>query len=459
MKIKNQISLLITGILILPTLCMVLFPIYTYYNSPRRFLMKGYREIRKINEANLSESDWNQIQNYIEKIPPEVQIMIFFNSKIILSTIPEIKTGSTHNPKELFDFVQTTNSSYDYQFQSFFLEEQAKKEARDASHKNKGLIISRFDAKEKSSLKRIPKFMMHIFFVVLVFEALSITVIILIAKSVSNSIEIIQKATQKIANGELDTKLEISGRRNSNEILQLTEDLERMRKALKENLERRSRFIMGISHDLRTPVALIKGYSEAVSDGIVNSIDDIKKSVSIINTKAGQLESMINDLINYVKMDNIEWKKTLRPVELKAFLKDFAANMECAAELYKRKISSSIEIEEQQILMDKNLFTRALENIYGNALRYTNDGDSISLEAKKNSFGKTEISISDTGVGIPEEDLEKVFELFFRASNSRRENGMGIGLSVVKSIIDSHGWSINVKSRPNKGTTFTITLN
>ena len=92
-------------------------------------------------------------------------------------------------------------------------------------------------------------------------------------------------------------------------------------------------------------------------------------------------------------------------------------------------------------------------------MRYTNDGDSISLEAKKNSFGKTEISISDTGVGIPEEDLEKVFELFFRASNSRRENGMGIGLSVVKSIIDSHGWSINVKSKPNKGTTFTITLN
>ena len=459
MKIKNQISLLITGIIILPTLCMILFPIYTYYNSPRRFLMKGYKEIRNINEANLSESDWNQIQNYIEKIPPEVQILIFYNSKIILSTIPELKTGSTHNPKELFDFVQTTNSSYDYQFQSFFLENQPKKDARDGSHKNKGLIISRFDAKEKNSLKRIPKFMMHIFFVVLAFESLSITVIILIAKSVSNSIEIIQKATQKIANGELDTKLEISGRRNSNEILQLTEDLERMRKALKENLERRSRFIMGISHDLRTPVALIKGYSEAVSDGIVNSIDDIKKSVSIINTKAGQLESMINDLINYVKMDNIEWKKTLRPVELKSFLKDFAANMECAAELYKRKISSSIEIDEQQVLMDKNLFTRALENIYGNALRYTNDGDSISLEAKKNSLGKTEISISDTGVGIPEEDLEKVFELFFRASNSRRENGMGIGLSVVKSIIDSHGWSINVKSKPNQGTTFTITLN
>lgn len=458
MKIKNQISLLITGIIILPTLCMIFFPIYTYYSSPRRFLMKGYKEIRKINEANFSESDWNQIQNYIEKIPPEVQILVFYNSKIILSTIPELKTGSTHNPKELFDFVQTTNSAYDYQFQSFFLEDQ-QKEARDGSHKNKGLIISRFDAKEKSSLNRIPKFMMHIFFVVLVFETLSITVIILIAKSVSNSIEIIQKATQKIANGELDTKLEISGRRNSNEILQLTEDLERMRKALKENLERRSRFIMGISHDLRTPVALIKGYSEAVSDGIVNSIDDIKKSISIINTKAGLLESMINDLINYIKIDNTEWKKTLRPVELKSFLKDFATNMEGAAELYKRKISSSIEIEEQQVLMDKNLFTRALENIYGNALRYTNDGDSISLEAKKNPLGKTEISISDTGVGIPEEDLEKVFELFFRASNSRRENGMGIGLSVVKSIIDSHGWSINVKSKPNQGTTFTITLN
>lgn len=458
MKIKNQISLLIIGIIILPTLCMVLFPIYTYYNSPRRFLMKGYKEIRKINELNLSENDWNQIQNYIERIPPEVQVLILYNSKIILSTIPELKEGSQRSPKELFDFMQTTNSSYDYQFQSFLLKQDEEDGGQSINHRNKGMIVSRFYTKDKSSLKRIPKFMTHIFFVLMVFEALSITVIILIAKSISNSIEIIQKATQRIANGELDTKIEISGKRNSNEILLLTEDLERMRKALKENLERRSRFIMGISHDLRTPVALIKGYSEAVSDGIVNSTGDIKKSVSIINTKAGQLESMINDLINYVKMDNTEWKKTLRPVEIKSFLNDFAANMECTAELYRRKISSSIEIEEHQVLMDKNLFTRALENIYGNALRYTNDGDAISLEAKKNPAGKIEISISDTGVGIPKDDLEKVFELFFRASNSRRENGMGIGLSVVKSIIDSHGWSINVKSTPGEGTTFIITL-
>ena len=458
MKIKNQISLLIIGIIILPTICTVLFPIYAYYSSPHRFLMKGYNEIRKINEANLSENDWNQIQNYIEKVPPKVQVLIYYDSKIIFSTIPELKTGAMRNPKELFDFMQGTNSSYDYQFQTFFLKRNSENKDAEINHNNKGLIISRFYKKEKGFIKRIPKFMTHIFIFVLTFEAMSITLIILIAKSVSNSIEIIQKATQKIANGELDTKIEISGRRNSNEILLLTEDLERMRKALKENLERRSRFIMGISHDLRTPVALIKGYSEAVSDGIVNSIGDIKKSVSIINTKAGQLESMINDLINYVKMDNTEWKKTLRPVELKSFLSDFAANMECTAELYKRKISSSIQIEEQQVLMDKNLFTRALENIYGNALRYTKAGDSISLEAKKDSIGKTEISISDTGVGIPEEDLEKVFELFFRASNSRRENGMGIGLSVVKSIIDSHGWSINVKSKPNIGTTFTITL-
>ncbi len=264
--------------------------------------------------------------------------------------------------------------------------------------------------------------------------------------------------TRKIANGELDTDIKFAEKSSTNEILELTKDLDSMRNSLKEEQERRSRFIMGISHDLHTPVAIIKGYSEAISDGVVNDIDGIKKSAAIINTKSEQLESMIKELIDYVKLNNVEWKKIQEPVEIKSFLEDFVANMEGVAEFYKRKIFKSIDLDEQFVLMDKNLFIRVLENLYRNALQYTNDGDSISLEARKNNQGLIEISIRDTGIGIPEDDLKKVFELFYRSTNSRREDGTGIGLSVVKSIIDSHGWQISVDSEVGKGSVFTITM-
>ncbi len=466
MKIKKQISLLITGIILLPVISMIVFSVYAYLTSPRRFLIKSYDEVRKLNEADLSEDNWDRISSYIERIPPEVQVIIFYDpNKVVFSTIPEIKSGTECELKEIFDFARSTNSQYDYQFQSLFSGrrhrmrdmEGYKKHEVDPKGKE-GMIISRYIPAERKEPKIFPKFMKPLFLSALIFEAFSIVLIVFITKSVSDSIETIQKTTRKIASGELDSQIEIPGKRNSNEILALAEDLEHMRCSLKEDQERRSRFIMGISHDLRTPVALIKGYSEAISDGVMNTDEGIKKSALMISTKADTLESMINDLIDYVKINNSEWKKKQEQVEIKAFLEDFASNMNCAAELYQREIIISIDIEEQFVMMDKTLFSRALENLFGNALRYTVDGDSISLLAKKNTNGKIEVSIKDSGIGIPEEDLNKVFELFYRGTNSRREKGMGIGLSVVKTIIDSHGWSISVESQHGKGTVFTIII-
>mgnify|MGYP000077963840 CR=1 FL=1 len=332
--------------------------------------MKGYKEIRKINEANFSESDWNQIQNYIEKIPPEVQILVFYNSKIILSTIPELKTGSTHNPKELFDFVQTTNSAYDYQFQSFFLEDQ-QKETRGGSHKNKGLIISRFDAKGKSSLKRIPKFMMHIFFVVLVFETLSITVIILIAKSVSNSIEIIQKATQKIANGELDTKLEISGRRNSNEILQLTEDLERMEKegvTLAPDAEKES-----YNEQFYLYLALTKASEQVIlTYSVMTSKGESKRPSYLIN----RVKQVFPKLVVEKEEMDTSYEKIMGSDKGKSYLISHLADGSYAKDVIWWEIASHYEKKTPGILKD---LLRIREKRAGN--------NSLKKEAAKRLFG------------------------------------------------------------------------
>ncbi|MBQ3799477.1 MAG: HAMP domain-containing histidine kinase, partial [Treponema sp.] len=139
-------------------------------------------------------------------------------------------------------------------------------------------------------------------------------------------------------------------------------------------------------------------------------------------------------------------------------LEGFMREAKATAEVYKRVIKTSVDLSpDVRVKMDKKLLSRALENIYSNALRYTTDGDAISMEAKETS-GAVTIRIADTGIGISDKDLKRIWDIFYRGTNSRRESGMGIGLSVVKTIIDTHGWNIDVQSGLGKGTSFTITI-
>ena len=107
--------------------------------------------------------------------------------------------------------------------------------------------------------------------------------------------------------------------------------------------------------------------------------------------------------------------------------------------------------------MDAGLFTRALENLVGNAIRYTEQKGKITMEAHRQDDSVL-LSITDTGIGIPAEDLSRIYDPFYRGTNSRREQGFGLGLTTVKSIIESHGWTISVSSRVGTGTTFTVTI-
>ena len=292
----------------------------------------------------------------------------------------------------------------------------------------------------------------------MVFEVVCAVFLISLSKTITDSITILEETTQKIAMGALDTKIAPPKGRNANEITSLAESLETMRVSLKDGQDRRTKFIMGISHDLRTPVALIKGYTEAITDGVVTDMDKVKESLSIIHTKADQLEGMINDLINYVKLNNTDWRQSLELTALRPVLEGFMRESEATAEVYKRVIKTSVDLSpDVRVKMDKKLLARALENIYSNALRYTKDGDVISMEARETS-GAVTIRIADTGIGISDKDLKRIWDIFYRGTNSRRESGMGIGLSVVKTIIDTHGWNIDVQSKLGEGTAFTITI-
>jgi len=475
MKIRTQLNIFIIGIITVPLLCMIFIPAYHYFSSPQRFLLKGYQEIRAIGEMNMSDNDWENLEKQLKRVPPNVQTIVYMNKTIAISTVPEFPAGTVVEPAELFDFIRKTSNLYDYQFQSprmhRFTDKQPDDEAADdgdGAHFDKAgdkmlpfIVVSRSKVPGGNGQKEhfIDRFYLPFFIFFLIFEAFCISMIIHLSHTITSSITLLEKNTQRIAAGELDIELENPKRGNdSNEITSLTENLEKMRRSLKEDEERRSRFIMGLSHDLRTPVALIKGYTEAITDGVVNNPESAKKSLAIIGQKADQLESMINDLINYVKLNNNDWRQKLLPEKLEPLLSDFAKGAILTGEVYKRTIQTSVTLNpELKVPLDKTLLNRALENLFSNAIRYTKDGDTISIIASESPDAAI-ITVKDTGCGIEEKDLDHIFDLFYRGTNSRREQGMGIGLSVVKTIIDTHGWKINVNSKVGEGTSFIITI-
>jgi signal transduction histidine kinase len=276
-----------------------------------------------------------------------------------------------------------------------------------------------------------------------------------IVRSISRSVTLLDQATGRIAAGDLDTTIDVRG---SNEISSLSHSLNAMQKSLKESQHRRSRFIMGVSHDLRTPLALIKGYTEALADGVAETAEMRHKSLDIIRAKIEQLQDLIDGLIDAASLDSGKWRNTLGKKPLFPILSAYAARLAADGNLLHRTVTSGIHIPETlEIPLDERMLIRMLENIAGNALRYTAEGGSIHLAAEWRD-GEIAITIADDGCGIAKVDLPYIFDPFYRGSNSRREDGRGFGLSVVKSVADSHGWKVDVRSEEGHGSVFTVRI-
>jgi signal transduction histidine kinase len=288
----------------------------------------------------------------------------------------------------------------------------------------------------------------------------AISMSLVIARSITKSVLVLEDAARCIAAGDQDIRVDVRG---SNEITSLTSSLNHMRAALKEEEGRRYRFIMGVTHDLKTPLALIRGYTEALKDGVAGDPVSRMNATDIIIAKTDQLEGMINDLLDFVRLDTGEWRNRLQKINIGEFLKSLARRISLDAELFHHHTAIDIRLPpDLYVPLDERLTVRALENLVNNAIRYTPGGTTIGLGAAalENAI---RITASDNGPGISKSDLPHVFDMFYRGTSSRREEGMGLGLSIVKWVVLSHGWTIAVTSEQNGGhkdggTCFTITI-
>jgi signal transduction histidine kinase len=444
MKIQTQFRLLITGIIIVPVLS-ILSQILVFNFTEKQELA----EIPVYDDAALGEyisrQEWEAISRFIART--NTDLTVFREDLLVIySTIPDFKTGAAATREEIFSLLEAKNSRYRYSFES------------PGWLRIHEYILIRRDVQDRPRPPLFPIVSAITLLAALV--VFSISMSLLIARSITKSVLVLEDATKRIAAGNLDLTVDVRG---SNEITSLTSSLNQMRSALKEDENRRLRFIMGVTHDLKTPLALIRGYTEALKDDVAGDPAFRIEAMDIIISKADQLEGMINDLLEFVRMDSGEWRSRLQKIHIGEFLRAFAKRISLDAELLHHHTVIDISLPPSLCVpLDERLALRALENLVNNAIRYTPEGTTIRLGARVLEQAIL-ITVSDNGPGISKTDLPHVFEAFYRGSSSRREEGMGLGLSIVKWVVVSHGWSIAVASEQgmgaeNPGTCFTITI-
>jgi histidine kinase len=296
---------------------------------------------------------------------------------------------------------------------------------------------------------------------------LTLTNIILsywVSKSIIKPLKELENAADEIKQGNLDYAININSK---DEIGQLSNSFEEMRFRLKKSLElqqqyeeNRKELISNISHDLKTPITSIKGYIEGIKDGVAVTPEKMDKYVSTIYTKATYMDSLINDLFLFSKLDlnKIEFK--FQSVDIVNYLKDCVE--EINFDLDHSVIDLTLYVPEKAIIVavDVQQLKRTIMNIVGNSIKYKNDRKlDIDIVLKEDAESVI-IGIKDNGKGIPKDALPYVFDRFYRADASRESiiGGSGLGLAIAKKIIEEHKGSIWIESELYKGTSIFFTL-
>ena len=300
---------------------------------------------------------------------------------------------------------------------------------------------------------------------VTIIDIVAVVMWIWIYKRILVPLDKLQTATKKIADGDLDYQLD---ERDFSEIPFLFKDFERMRIKLKEDEEEKKlsedaakELVSNISHDLKTPLTAIRGYVEGILDGVASSPQKTRDYLNTIYNKTNDMTSLIDELLYYSQVAEKYMSYKYEKIYVKDFFDEYVKDLYLELETIKIKFEYIVDIGRNTVIdMDKEQIKRALNNIVSNAVKY------MDKEEPEIHFRVTEtsdainIQISDNGRGIDEKDLPHIFERFYRSDVSRNTKlgGSGIGLSIVKKVIENHEGSVVAMSKPGVGTEVSIEL-
>lgn len=346
-------------------------------------------------------------------------------------------------------FAATLYGLGEYQAQQHVTEEMSEEPTYDIS------ILD--SASRTARVQLMTKDLFFSAFMILVITGLSVGS--WIYRSVAGPLVKLKKATHNIKAGNLDFVLDVEG---TDEFSELCKDFEDMRKRLKESAEERvvldkenKELISNISHDLKTPMTAIKGYVEGIMDGIADTPEKMERYIRTIYNKTNEMDHLINELTFYSKIDTNRIPYTFSKLNVEDYFND------CAEELSVEMETRNIELvyanyvdNKVQIIADGEQIRRVIHNIISNSIKYMDKKKEIIQIRVKDVGDFIQIEIEDNGKGIAAKDLTNIFDRFYRTDVSRNSSkgGSGIGLSIVKKIMEDHGGKVWATSREGIGT-------
>ena len=310
-------------------------------------------------------------------------------------------------------------------------------------------------------------FMQAVLTVVLIIALTDLILVIWLYRSIIRPLNLLTVATNRIKDGDLDFSIPTESE-STDELEQLCEDFEEMRIQLKKQIDTRLQYeqdtielISNISHDLKTPLTAIKGYTEGILDGVADTKEKQQKYLKTIYTKASDMTVLVDELSFFSKIDT-----NIVPYNFKVFCADDFFN-DCIEEMSLDTEVKNVTLdyisklqEGQKIIADLEQLRRVMNNLIGNSVKYMGR-DSGSIVVLAEDMGdNVKISVSDNGMGIEEKDIPYIFDRFFRADSSRnsKKGGSGLGLAITKKIIEDHNGTISATSVPGRGTCISFTL-
>lgn len=281
---------------------------------------------------------------------------------------------------------------------------------------------------------------------------LSICIGAYISKKITKNITNVIKTTREIASGNYKNR--IIEKSDTKEIIDLIESVNNLALTLNKQEQLRKDLTSDIAHELRTPITTLESHLEAIKDGVwqltPDRIEDLYEEII-------RLSKIVNDLDKLTQYDNNNIVLNKSEFDIKRLLSKIVTNFDIESK--EKKIVVKVEGNNQKVVADKDRIKQVFINLISNSLKYTNKCGNISIIISE-ANGKVKVTIKDDGIGIASDDLPYIFERFYRADKSRTRatGGSGIGLSIVKNIVDAHNGTVTADSKLNKGTSVTVML-
>jgi signal transduction histidine kinase len=285
-----------------------------------------------------------------------------------------------------------------------------------------------------------------------------------LSATVTERIHQLKGAAEELAQGNLQARVPVNGRDEvaalAGAFNQMAEQLQAADKKQRELDTMRRDLIAWVSHDLQTPLTSMRAVLEALSDGVVEDPETVKRYLNTAQRDVRNLSALIDDLFQMAQLDAGGFPLHRTEASLSDLISD---TLESFTELAKQQeitLEGNVDSEVDPVRMDTQAIGRVLNNLIGNALRHTPPKGRVSVWARRTARG-AEITVSDTGAGIPADNLRHIFERFYRGDAARsreRGAGAGLGLAIARGIVQAHGGDIWVESKIGKGSQFTFTI-